>query len=107
MHVGDVLSPRCGTIDDDFLFFADRVVLVRRENRVPLELLASRFGVTSHFRNILEHIYSSYVGKKIIKYRYAIISIFGLCDNLVVAFVFRVSLVLLELLERLASPERE
>lgn len=30
---------------------------------------------------------------------------FGLCDNVVVAFVFRVNLVLLELLERLASPE--
>lgn len=32
------------------------MVPVRRENRVPLELLASRFGVTSHCRNILEHI---------------------------------------------------
>lgn len=47
MHVCDVLSPRCGLVDNDFLFFADRVVLARRENRVPLELLASRFGVTS------------------------------------------------------------
>lgn len=40
-----------------FSFFADRVVLVKRENRVLLELLASRFGVTSHCRNILESIF--------------------------------------------------
>lgn len=35
----------CDVFDSDF-FFADRVVLVRRENRVPLELEASRFGST-------------------------------------------------------------
>lgn len=54
---------QCGVVDNDspfFFFFADRVVLVRRENRDPLELLASRFGVTSHCRNILEHICSCY-----------------------------------------------
>lgn len=37
----------CGVVHNDFLFFADRVVLVRRESRVPLELLASRFA-SSH-----------------------------------------------------------
>lgn len=56
MRVCDVLSPRCGVVDDNFFSFAGRVVLARRENRVPLELLASRFGVTSHCRNILGHI---------------------------------------------------
>lgn len=33
-----------GIVANVFFFFADRAVLVRRENRVPLELLASRFG---------------------------------------------------------------
>lgn len=53
---------QCGIVDNDAppFFFADRVVLVRRENRDPLELLASRFGVTSHCRKILEHIGSRY-----------------------------------------------
>lgn len=40
-HISDVWSS--DVFDNNFLLFADRVVLVRRENRVPLELLASRF----------------------------------------------------------------
>lgn len=41
-HISDVWSS--DVFDNNFLLFADRVVLVRRENRDPLELLASRFG---------------------------------------------------------------